>query len=245
MRINEVITEDSNVTDFAKDVGSDVAHIPKGIWDRAKDTAKAAFDPDTYVKAGSNTRDALDRGVEFAKKDPSGAAKYAAKKGLEAGGDFAMAATNAATFGGLDYATAGLNSLSKGTKFKDEFEKELQKSADARDRSPIASTVGDLAGYIANPAFGLGMKAGGIAAKELAPSVVKALRYAPNKTAVDVSKNVAKGTLKIPGQIAAGVAGDKLAQKSVRKVDPDNRHVWTADDLKETARLKELIKYRS
>jgi hypothetical protein len=246
MRVNEVITEakkDSStaddVVDFGKEVGTDVASIPKGIWGRAKDTAKAAFDPDTYIKAGSDARDATDRGIEFAKKDPEGAAKYAVDKGLEAGGDFTRAGLNAATFGGTDYARAGVNSLIKGTKFDDELSKEFNKSADARDRSPIASTLGDLTGLVANPAFGLGIKGAGLAAKTVAPSIVKALKYAPNKTAVDIAKNVAKGTVKNPSKLAVGIAAEKAAQKAAQKVDPDNPYV------NESARLKELIKYRS
>ena len=237
MRINEVITEDSSVTDFAKDVGSDVAHIPKGIWDRAKDTAKSAFDPDTYVKAGSDARDATERGIEFAKKDPSGAAKYAASKGFETADDFMRSVANAATFGYADKIAAKANS-STDDEYEKEKEKEFNKSGAAMKRSPFASAAGDLTGAVINPAFGAGMKVGGIAARELAPSVVKALKYAPNRTATDVASNIAKGTVKTPAEIAAGVAGDKLAKQGAKAHDATNPH------LREAARLQELVKYR-
>jgi hypothetical protein len=237
MRITEVITEDADVSGFAKEVGSDVAHIPKGIWGRATDTAKAAFDPDTYVKAGSDARDATERGIEFAKKDPKGAAKYAAAKGFETADDFMRATANAMTFGYADKLAAKVNSDSDD-EYEKEKEKEFNKSGAAMKRSPFASVSGDIAGTVLNPAFGAGMKIGGIAAKELAPSVVKALKYAPNRTTTDVAKNVAKGTVKTPAEIAAGVAGDKLASRVAKAQDATNPH------LRESARLKELIKYR-
>lgn len=237
MRVSEIITEDTEVKDFAKEVGSDVSHIPKGIWDRAKDTAKAAFDPDTYVKAGSDARDATERGIEFAKKDPVGAAKYAASKGFETADDFMRATANAATFGYAD-KLAAKSRADNSEEYEKEKEKEFRRSGAAMKRSPFSSAAGELTGAVINPAFGAGMKVGGIAAKELAPGVVKALKYAPNRTATDVASNIAKGTVKTPAEIAAGVAGDKLASRVAKAQDATNPH------LRESARLKELIKYR-
>ncbi len=243
MRINEVITEAKDET-FGQEVGSDVKDIYKGLWSDAKNVSKAAVDPDTYVKAGSGARDALDRGIEFTKKDPRGALKYAGQT-ID---DFVRTTANKATFGLSDKAQAGLNALT-GIDTSDpmnikrstgDYDKELAKqyrdAADAEDRSPTASFAGKVAGTVANPAFGAGIRAGGAVANVAAPKIVNALRTIPGKTASNITKSVVKS----PAALATGIAADKATQKAVKKVDPDNPYI----DINESTRLKELIKYR-
>lgn len=237
MRINEVITEGS-VTDFAKEVGSDVANIPKGIWDRAKDTAKTAFDPDTYVKAGSDARDATERGIAFAKKDPAGAAKYAASKGFETADDFMRATGNMASFGLADKLAAGTDAVVKGTDYDTELKNQYGKDLDAMDRSPNASTAGDVAGILINPLFGAGVRAAGYLGKAVAPRIAKALAPVAGQTA----RNIVKGVAKTPANLAAGISAEKAAEKGLKKLDPDDPHLFDVNE--ETLRLKELIKYR-
>jgi hypothetical protein len=237
MRINEVITE-ASVADFAKEVGSDVANIPKGIWDRAKDTAKTAFDPDTYVKAGSDARDATERGIEFAKKDPVGAAKYAASKGFETADDFMRATANMATFGLADKLAAKTDSAIKGTDYDTELKNQYGKDIDAMDRSPNASAAGDVAGILINPAFGAGVKTAGYVGKAVAPRLAKALAPVAGQTV----RNIAKGVAKTPAHLAAGISAEKAAEKGLKKLDPNDPNLFDVNE--ETLRLKELIKYR-
>jgi hypothetical protein len=241
MRITEVITEAKDDS-FAKEVGSDVSNTYKGLWADTKNIAKAAVDPDTYVKAGGNARDAIDRGIDFAKKDPRGALRHVG----QTADDYVRATSNAWSFGLADKAQAKLNALT-GIDTSDPFdikpstgdyEKELAKqyrdAADAEDRSPNATLAGKVSGTIANPAFGTGIRVGGAAAKTIAPKVVKALSSVPGKTASNIAKNVVKNPL----ALAAGISAEKAAQKAAQKVDPDNPYV------DESIRLKELVKYR-
>jgi hypothetical protein len=245
MRINEVITE-ASATNFAKEVGSDVADIPVGIWDRVKDTAKAAVDPETYVKAGQNFRDAAERGIEFAKKDPRGALKYAG----QTADDYVRATANKASFGLADKAQAGLNALtgidtsdpmnikrSSGS-YEKELKKEYGDTIDAKDRSPNATAAGDVSGLLISPAFGAGIKTAGYVGKAVAPSIAKALAPVTGQT----TRNIAKGLAKTPANLAAGISAEKAAEKGLKKLDPNDPHLFDVNE--ETLRLKELIKYR-
>ena len=66
-------------------------------------------------------------------------------------GDFGRGALHGATFGFNNNITAGVKSLFKGSKYKDELQKQVQADREAEERSPNAYFAGDIAGSFAAP----------------------------------------------------------------------------------------------
>lgn len=121
---------------------------------------------------------------------------------LQTADDFVRAMANAATFGYADKAAAWLSSKMGGKDYETELGKEYGKSAAAGQRSPIASTAGEITGTVASPAFAGGAALGTKALARVAPQ------------AGTLSKFVA-GT-------AGGLAADTAAEKLAQKADPNN-----------------------
>ena len=216
-----------DVADFGKEVGSGVADVARGTVDFATAAAKDFVDPESYKR----DLEAIKRGAKFVKRDPVGAAKYAA----QSTDDFVRAMANQATFGGADYAQAATNKLLGSEQDRKTWEKNRPKepwtgsyeqykavqdmySGDAEERSPTATAIGDFAGVTASLPFAGGARASlNIAAKgtqKLAkiPKGGKAL-----KTIADV------GTATV-----GGVAAEKGTSKAVKKYDPDNPYLREA-----------------
>lgn len=82
-------------------------------------------------------------------------------------GDFGRGALSGATFGFNKNIAAGANSLFKGTKYKDELQKQVQADREAEMRSPKAFKAGDIAGAVAVPIPGATALKGAMAAKNL------------------------------------------------------------------------------
>lgn len=125
-----------------------------------------------------------------------------AQSQLQTADDFVRAMANAATFGYADKAAAWLASKTGGKDYETELGKEYGKSAAAGQRSPIASTAGEITGMVASPAFAGGAKLTAAGLSKLAPQ------------AGNLSKFVA-GT-------AGGLAADTAAEKIAQKADPNN-----------------------
>lgn len=171
--------------------------------------------------------------------------------------DAVRAAANAATFGGADYAAAAGNSMLNKSDFKTELGREFNKSADAMDRSPVATTVGQVAGSVASPVFAAGaIAAPKLAATAMGPKAVQSLQKAvapvPGQSVRNTAKNVAGAAGTMGTGIVGGLGADAAAKGVAKQMDPDNPYldsvVDTVSAIKEedadTVRLKELINYR-
>lgn len=148
-----------------------------------------------------------------AKTPPSQLPKtqQAAQSQLQTADDFARAMANAATFGYADKAAAWLSSKTGGKDYETELKKEYSKSAEAGQRSPRASTAGEVTGTLVSPAFGVGTK---LATKGLAAVAPKA-----------------GGLAKFATGVTGGMAADTAAEKAAKAIDPDNP--WINENFKD------------
>jgi len=129
-------------------------------------------------------------------------AQQKAQSQLQTADDFVRAMANAATFGYADKAAAWLSSKTGGQDYETELKKEYGKSGAAGQRSPMASTAGEITGTVASPTFLGGAALGTKALARVTPQ------------AGNLSKFVA-GT-------AGGLAADTAAEKIAQKADPNN-----------------------
>src|SRR6187455_3298349 len=69
--------------------------------------------------------------------------------------DFGRATSNAVTFGMANRAKALIESYKHpGTTYDEQLAEQARKTDEARERSPVVSTVGDVYGSLALPGFG-------------------------------------------------------------------------------------------
>lgn len=255
MRITEIITEAEKswwdaTKEFGAEVGREVAHAPKAVYDVSKKALSATGDA---FKRGDEIAAQIGRGWEKTKKDPMRTARIAGD--IVDTGVRSMA--NMATFGQADklaaHASTIKSAFDKPIKSSDEYmkryeqekEKEYATSAAARDRNPEAAMAGDVAGVLINPAFGAGAKVATSLATKAAPNVVKKA-FAP--AAGQTTKNVAKKAVTIPANITTGLTGGiaatKAGEKAVGKIDPTDPYYGKEEYRVFEERLKYLINYR-
>jgi muramidase (phage lysozyme) len=226
-----------DVKDFGREVGSGVVDIGKGAVDLAVAAGKDFVDPESYKRDW----EAIKRGAKFAKDDPVGAAKYAARST----DDFGRAMANQATFGGADYAEAfgrkymyGDSKLDKhvwdkyqsqqkaahGDKFKpepwtgsyDQYKKVQDIwSAEAEERSPNATAMGDFGGATLSVPFTGGARA-------VLPLVAKGTEKLAKIPGVG---KALKKVTDIGAATLGGVAAEKGTGRVVRKYDPTNPYI--------------------
>lgn len=226
MNIKEIIINESRPTtegwgDDIVDFGKNVA---TNVGDLATRAGKAAINPETYKQAGRD----IAAGAKFAVNNP-GQAAYDTAKTVD---DAVRAGTNALTFGYADKLDAKMNSMINGTNYDDELKNTYGASADALERSPNASTAGEIASYfVPVAAFNAGMKGANLLSKGISKFAPKAV--ATSKTG-RVAGKVAKGT----AGLAGGLAADKAAAAGAKKLDPNNPYVDESklDFLKKDAR---------
>lgn len=213
MNIKEIIINESRPTtegwgDDIVDFGKNVA---TGAGNLATRVGKAAIDPETYKQVGN----AIASGAKFAVNNPGQAALNTA----HAVDDAVRAGTNELTFGYADKLDAKMNSMINGTNYDDELKNTYGASADAQDRSPIASKVGEIGSYFAPVGvFNAGMKGANLVTKGLSKAVPKVV--ASNK-AGKVAGKVVKGT----AGVAGGLAADHAAASAEKKIDPNNPYL--------------------
>lgn len=157
--------------------------------------------------------------------------------------DAALAAANTATYGMADKAIARGKSIANKTDYDAELAAQLNRSADAQERSPMGTLAGQVLGTFANPAFGIGAKV----APKLASTAIgqkgmdtlqKVVSPAVGEPVANVAKKAAASGAKLGTQMAGGLGAEKIATGVARQIDPDNPY------LPESERLKELINYR-
>jgi hypothetical protein len=68
--------------------------------------------------------------------------------------DTVRAVANSATFGMADRFAGAMEGLTSGQGYRAGVDAEVAKTAAARERSPVATTVGDITGALAIPGFG-------------------------------------------------------------------------------------------
>jgi hypothetical protein len=217
-----------SVGNFTKDVGSSLYNMGAGVVDAGVNTYKgvknAVTNPEQTKKDFEKWGDRQGEKIDWAIKNP----KQAALTTAQTADDMVRAGTNALTFGYADKAAAKANSLLKGTTYDDpvhgtgELQKQYGLSADAKDRSPIASDVGEIgSAFVPFGAFNVGLKGADL----LARGVSKAL---PAVTKAANATRVGRGTgtaVKTVTGLGAGVAADKAAAKGAEKLDPNNPYV--------------------
>jgi len=233
--------------DFVSSVGTGVKDTVTGLGTLAKKGAEAAVDPQTYKDAGN----AVASGAEFAVNNPGQAAYNTAKFADDA----VRAGTNALTFGYADKVAGVGDAAIKGNDLKSawknakdewktgkEWSNQQQMSADAEERSPVATKMGEIGSYfVPFSAFNAGMKGANLVTKGLSKTMPKATK-AVNST------SVGRGTAKVVDTgagLVGGIAGDKAAARAVGAMDPDNVY---AKELRENSsselnRIKNLLKY--
>lgn len=249
MRINEIITEAEKswwdaTKEFGAEVGREVAHAPKAVYDVSKKALSATGDA---FKRGDEIAAQIGRGWEKTKKDPMRTAKLGAE--IVDTGVRSMA--NMMTFGQADKLAGAANAAMSGSKgdftskYEKEKEKEYARSAELRDKHPEAAMAGDVAGVLMNPAFGAGAKVATSLATKAAPNVVK---KAFTPVAGQTTKNVAKKAVTVPAKITTGltggIAGTKAGEKAVGKIDPTDPYYGKEEYRVFEERLKYLINYR-
>jgi len=249
MKITEIITEAEKswwdaTKEFGAEVGKEVAHAPKAVYDVGKKVVSATSDA---VKRGDEIAAQIGRGWEATKKDPMRTARI----GGEIVDTGVRSMANMMTFGQADKLAGAANAAMSGSKgdfssrYEKEKEKEYARSAELRDRNPEAAMVGDVAGLLANPAFGAGAKVATSLATKAAPKVVqKAFTPVAGQTA----KNIGKKAVTIPAKVTTGLTGGltatKAGEKAVGKIDPTDPYYGKEDYRVFEERLKYLINYR-
>jgi len=215
MNIKEIIVSESKSRPTTEGWGDDIVDYGKNVASAVGDVAtragKAAIDPETYKQAGRD----IAAGAKFAVNNP-GQAAYNTAQAVD---DAVRAGTNTLTFGYADKLDAKMKSMMGSNNYDDELKNTYAASADALDRSPIASKVGEIGSYFAPlSVFNAGMKGANLISKGLSKVVPSAV--ATNK-AGKVAGKVVKGT----GAIGGGIAADKAAAAGAKKVDPNNPYV--------------------
>jgi hypothetical protein len=255
MKITEVITEAEkswwdSTKEFGSEVGKEVAHAPKAMYDLGKKAATATGD---IIDKRDQIAAQMGRGWEAAKKDPS--------KALSTAGEIAQAgargALNTATFGYGDKALAAVKTAGSAfdkplsgsddwtKRYEQEKERQYAKSAELRDKYPVASTVGDVGGLLVNPAFMGGAKLARYAAGKAMPGVVqKAFAPAAGQTAKNIGKKAVALPAKVATDLTGGLAATKAVEKGVKKYDPTDPYYGAEDYRVFEERLKYLINYR-
>ena len=248
------VSEDwQDVKDFGKEVGSGVVDVGRGFADLAKSAAKDFVDPESYKRDWETGKEVLKRGAKFAKDDPVGAAKYAARTADDA----ARAMANTATFGGADYAEAlGRKYVYGDSKHDkrvwDKYQAQQQEkhgtkpepwtgsldqykkvqdiwSSEAEERSPTATAAGDVGGALLSVPFAGGARAG----LSLAAKGTQQLAKVPK------AGKVLKPIADISAATLGGVTAEKGTGRIVRKVDPDNPYIGEPYQSPEQAPLPE------
>lgn len=202
------------------DIGSSIKNLPGSIKDWGTKAGQSVSDFASGVQATVTGK--ADAAAALRSPTAYGSFKKGIATPLQTADDAVRAAANTATFGYADKWAAAGEAARLNTDTEAEKVKQYQQSELARGRSPVASTVGDVAGALAGPTFAVGAKLAGTAAK----------------TALKTAPKVVAGTGKFAAPVIGGVAADKQAIKALQKVDPENPY------LEETNRLIELIKYR-
>jgi hypothetical protein len=247
--------------DFVGNIGNSVVSDVKSAGDfvsgaanKAADTAKYAYNNPQQawqdVKTGAkNTANAAVDTAKWAYHNPGQAIKNVA----QTADDAVRAAANTATFGYADTLAAKGDSLIKGTNYDDELTNQYQQDVDAAKRSPNATTAGELAGFVMDPAF-----AGGAALTHAGLNAVgKGIAKTATRAMPNVAANVAKtgaalpkttGTAKLAGKVYADIKGgnaaDEVAKAGIRQVDPDN--IYAQPDTHESInRLRTIANYRN
>jgi hypothetical protein len=244
----------NSVASDVKDAGNFVV----GAANKVADTAKYAYNnPDQAakdVKQGANK--AWEKTVDtakWAKDHPVDALKTVG----QTADDAVRAAANMATFGYADKLAAKGNSLVKGTDYDAELTGQYQQDVDAAKRSPTATTVGNLAGAVLDPAFAAGAAATHYGVNALGRGIAKtATRAAPTvastvskaakatSTALPTTTGAAKLAGKVYTDIKGGNAADEIAKAGIRQVDPDN--IYAEPSTHESInRLQQLANYRN
>ena len=205
MNIKEIIVNQSHPTNESwDDVVAYGKNVATGVGNLATRAGKAAIDPETYKQAGRD----IAAGAKFAVNNPGQAAFNVA----QTADDAVRAGTNALTFGYADKLAGMGDAAVKGTNTDTEIKKQYGKSADALERSPIASEVGELASY----------------AVPLAPATLGAKIAVKGATKIlpKVLDTTAKKSINIGGKGTAvaggGVAGDLAAKEVATQFDPNN-----------------------
>jgi peptidoglycan hydrolase-like protein with peptidoglycan-binding domain len=135
-------------------------------------------------------------------------------------GDFGRGALSGATFGFNKNIAAGANSLFKGTKYKDELQKQVQADREAEMRSPKAYNAGDIAGAVAMPIPGATALKGAMAAGKLGKTAMAASNLGKaatigGKTAAIGGKAAYQGI----GSMTGKAASDALSAHTLGDTD--------------------------
>jgi hypothetical protein len=242
MNIKEIIVNESRpTTEGWDDIVNYGKNIASGVSDLATRAGKAAIDPETYKQAGRD----IAAGAKFAVNNP----KQAALNVAQTADDAVRAGTNALTFGYADKLDAKMNSMVNGTDYDNELKKTYASSADALDRSPTASTAGEIGSYfLPVGAFNAGMKGANLVTRGIAKSLPKATAVANTTRTGQVASKVAKGTTGIAG----GFAADKAAAAGAKKLDSNNPYIdegsknkntFSKNTFKESSNELERVKY--
>lgn len=218
MLISEVIVYEKKITNEL-----DLAGMGQAAKNWASDAGQSISDFGSGVKATVTGKE----NPQAAQRSPTAYSSF--RKGMEnplqTADDAVRSMANAATFGYADKLAALGKSTNQGTNYNTELGKEYNLSAQAKERSPIASTTGEIAGDIVNPAFGAGMKLG----SKFAQSAFQGAKGVQKLATVPAS---------VATSVTGGVQADKLARKGLQTLDPVNPY------LEEMSRLKNLVSYR-
>lgn len=236
----ELIQEDwkDDTKAWLKDTGNTLSD-PQTYVNLGKNAAAGANAYSRHVFTGggmvNQPFDAIDAGANYVAKKIAGKpttfgqeyknANARTQDAVNATNAFSRSALNSLTFGGGDYAEAGLDyaldkAQGKDAEWVDKLDKAYAKSNQAGKDYPNATLAGDVAGNVIP--FGVGYKAAGLGLKAGA-------KYLP-KVANLASK--APKTSRVAGEITkigGGLTGDEVVPKIVKAVDPDN--VYAGESL--------------